>query len=176
MYRFILSSIPHVHIILSGEMRKRDFPFTLRRRIIIYLTKTQLAIAASFPSSSITLVVVAGSSSSSASSTSKTRIYFSRQGGEYNHITAKFVVLSHHQLSPRSSLFKKEGWGWGWSWNLGPSVSILLRADEPRHPRVIHRVKGPPPWSKEKEEKEMRNVVHENANLAGKACCCVLSF
>lgn len=34
MYRFILSSIPHVHIILSGEMRKRDFPFTLRRRII----------------------------------------------------------------------------------------------------------------------------------------------
>lgn len=22
----------------------------------------------------------------------------------------------------------------------------------------------------------MRDVVHENANLAGKACCCVLSF
>lgn len=64
----------------------------------------------------------------------------------------------------------------GWSWNLGPSVSILLRVDEPRHPRVINCVKGAPPWSKEKEEKEMRDVVHENANLAGKACCCVLSF
>lgn len=65
----------------------------------------------------------------------------------------------------------------GWSWNLGPSVSILLRVDEPRHPRVINCVrKAPPPWSKEKEEKEMRDIVHENANLAGKACCCVLSF
>lgn len=57
----------------------------------------------------------------------------------------------------------------GWSWNLGPSVSILLRVDEPRHPRVINCAKGPPPWSKEKEEKEMRDVVHENANLAGKS-------
>lgn len=47
----------------------------------------------------------------------------------------------------------------GWSWNLGPSVSILLRVDEPRHPRVINCAKGPPPWSKEKEEKEMREML-----------------
>lgn len=64
-----------------------------------------------------------------------------------------------------------------WSWNLGPSVSILLRVDEASSPSCNKLcVKGPPPWSKEKEEKEMRDVVHENANLAGKACCCVLSF
>lgn len=55
-----------------------------------------------------------------------------------------------------------------------PIFCSLMRASSPSCNELC--VKGPPPWSKEKEEKEMRDVVHENANLAGKACCCVLSF